>query len=171
MVARKILAVSSSEENPYNIPFYRWQIFQKKISKSKADVTFKDAVGMFKDGIKTLKEHICTKREQINANQEIKASFSENDLILHEDFTESYKNDQKYAIQNAYFKNQSFSIFTECRYTKSPNNSNVRNFWKFWLQQSRVYDCLQKVIHKIERMHEKRRKECFWLEWWNWVSI
>ena len=128
MVARKILAVSSSEENPYNIPFYRWQIFQKKISKSKADVTFKDTVGMFKDGIKTLKEHICTKKEQINANHEIKASFSENDLILHEDFTESYKNDQKYAIQNAYFKNQSFSIFTECRYTKSPNNSNVRNF-------------------------------------------
>ena len=128
MVARQIVAVSSSEENPYNIPFYHWQIFEKKISKSEADVTFKDAVGMFKDDIKTLKKHICTKREQINANHEIKASFSENDLMLHVDFTESYKNDQKYAIQNAYFKNQSFSIFTECCYTKSPNNSNVRNF-------------------------------------------
>ena len=89
MVVRRIV------EYPDNVTFYCWQIFEKKIDRSKADVTFKDAVEMFKDDIKTLREHIRIKREQINANHEIKSSFSENNLMLHADFAESYKNDQQ----------------------------------------------------------------------------
>ena len=58
--------------------FYRWQIVEKKIPKSKVDVTFKDAAEMFKDDIKTLKEHISIKRRQVNAYNEIKASLTEN---------------------------------------------------------------------------------------------
>ena len=53
---------SSSEENPDNVTFYRWQIVEKKITESKVDVTFKDAVEMFKDDIKTLKQHIYIER-------------------------------------------------------------------------------------------------------------
>ena len=45
---------NSSEENPDNVTVYRWQIVEKKITKSKVDVKFKDAVEMFKDDIKTL---------------------------------------------------------------------------------------------------------------------
>ena len=37
---------------------YLWQIVEKKITRSKVDVTFKDAAKMFNDDIKTLKEHI-----------------------------------------------------------------------------------------------------------------
>ena len=43
---------------------------------------------MFKDDIKTLKEQISIKRRQLNAYHEIKASLSENDLMLHVDFAE-----------------------------------------------------------------------------------
>ena len=32
--------------------FYLWQIIENKITKSKVDVTFKDAAEMFKDDIK-----------------------------------------------------------------------------------------------------------------------
>ena len=53
---------SSSEENSDNATSYGWQIIEKKITKSKVDVTFKDAVEMFKDDVKTLKEHIYTER-------------------------------------------------------------------------------------------------------------
>ena len=34
---------SSCEENSDNVTFYRWQIVEKKITKSKVDVTFKEA--------------------------------------------------------------------------------------------------------------------------------
>ena len=43
---------------------------------------------MFKDDIKTLKEQISIKRRQLNAYHEIKASLSQNDLMLHVDFAE-----------------------------------------------------------------------------------
>ena len=49
---------SSSEENTDNVTFYRWQIVKKKITKSKVNVTVKDAVKMFEDDVETLKEHI-----------------------------------------------------------------------------------------------------------------
>ena len=50
----------SSEENS-NVMLYGWKIVEEKITKSKVDGTFKEAVEMFKDGIKTLKEHIYIK--------------------------------------------------------------------------------------------------------------
>ena len=53
---------NSSEGNSDNVTFYGWQIVEKKITKSKIDVTFKYAVEMFKDDIKTLKEHIYIER-------------------------------------------------------------------------------------------------------------
>ena len=104
-------AYRSFEENSDNVTFYRWQIIEKKISKSKVDVTFKDAAEMFKNDIKILKEHIYIKRSQVNAYHEINVSLSENDLMLYVHFAESYKNEQQDTIQSAYFGNQCFRIF------------------------------------------------------------
>ena len=72
-------ANSSSEENSDNLTFYCLQIVEKKITKSKVNVTFKDTFEMFKDDIKVFKEHIYIKRRQINTHHEIKASLSESD--------------------------------------------------------------------------------------------
>ena len=116
---------------------------------------------MFKDDIKTLKEHIFIKRRQVNAYNAIKASLSENDLILHVDFTENYKNDQQDATQSAYFENQCLCIFIECYYAKSSNHNDIRNENVIVFTESSDHDgiasmsCLQKVIHKIKHMHEK----------------
>ena len=52
---------------------------------------FKDAVEMFRNDIKELKKGIYIKRRQVNAYHEIKASLSENDLMLHVDFTETLR--------------------------------------------------------------------------------
>ena len=147
--------------------FYFWLIVEKKVTKSKVDVTFKGAAEMFKDDIKTLKEHIYIKRRQVNGHHEIKASVSENDLMLHVDFAESYKNDQQDAIQNPYFGYERFSIFAECCYAESSNNNDVRNDNVIVVTESSDQDrvvsmsCLQKVIHKIKHMHEKSYKNVY----------
>ena len=133
--------------------FYLWLIVEKKITKLKVDVTFKDAAEMFKDDIKTLKEHIYIKRRLVNSYNEIKASLSENDLILPVYFAESYKNNQQDAIQSAFSENQCYSIFTECCYTESFNNNDVRNDNVIVVIESSNHDriasmsCLQKVMH------------------------
>ena len=151
---------SSSEENSDNVTFCRWQIVEEKITKSKVDVMFRDAAEMFKDDIKTLKKQIYVKRKQVNAYHEIEASLSENDLMLHVDFAENYKNDHQDTIQSAYFRNQRFRIFTACCYTKSTNNNDFRNYNVIVVAGSSDRDrvaslsCLQNVVHKMKRMHE-----------------
>ena len=116
---------------------------------------------MFKDDIKTLKDHIYIKR-RINAYHEVKASLSENDLMLYVYFAESYKNNQQDVIQSAYFGNQCFRTFTACCYAESPHNNDVRNNKAIVATESSDHDriasmsCLQKVAHKIEHMHEKK---------------
>ena len=99
--------------------FYLWQIAEKKITKSKVDVTFKGAAGMSKDD---------------------KASLSENDLMLHVDFAGSYKNNQKDAIQSACFGNQCFKLFTACCYAESSHNNNIINDNVTRPRHSRVYE-------------------------------
>ena len=37
-------AYSSSGENSDNVMLFRWQVVEKKITKSKVDVAFKDAI-------------------------------------------------------------------------------------------------------------------------------
>ena len=46
-------ACSSSEECSEYVTVRRWQIVEKKITKSNVDAKFKDAIEMFKDDIKT----------------------------------------------------------------------------------------------------------------------
>ena len=122
---------------------------------------FRDAAEMFKDDIKTLKKQIYVKRKQVNAYHEIEASLSENDLMLHVDFAENYKNDHQDTIQSAYFRNQCFRIFTACCYAKSTNNNDFRNYNVIVVAGSSDRDrvaslsCPQKVVHKMKRMHEK----------------
>ena len=41
--------------------FFGWQILEKEIIKSEADITLKDRVKIFKDDIKTLTDHIFIK--------------------------------------------------------------------------------------------------------------
>ena len=71
---------------------------KRTLLKPKVDVTLEDADEMFQDDIKTLKEHTYIKRKKVNKYNEVKDSLSENDLILHVDFAESYKNGQQDAI-------------------------------------------------------------------------
>ena len=71
---------------------------------------------MFKEEVASLTEHIHIKRRQVNAYRELTPSLTGNHLMVQVDFPESYKNDQQDAIQNAYFGNHCFSIFTACCY-------------------------------------------------------
>ena len=147
--------------------FYPCLIVEKKVTKSKVDVTLKDKAEMFKDDIKTLKQHIYIKRRLVNAYNDIKASLSESDLILHVDFAERCTNDQEDPIQSAYFRNQCFDIFTECFYAESSDNNDVRNDNVIVDTESFEHDrvvsvsYLQKIVHNIKHMLEKTYKNVY----------
>ena len=58
-------------------------------------------------------------------------------------------------------------IFTACFYAKSPNNNDVRNVNVLVVTESFDHDrvasrsCLQKVVQKMEHMHEKIYKNFY----------
>ena len=63
--------VCDAEPEGGNVAFYRWQTVDKKITKSKIEVSFKDAIEMLKDELVVLKEHIHIKRRQVSAYQDM----------------------------------------------------------------------------------------------------
>ena len=57
---------------------------------------------------KVLKEHTYVKRVQNNVYNKHKAELYDDDMLVHVNFAESYRNDQQDEIKSAYFENQSF---------------------------------------------------------------
>ena len=90
------------ENDAAEVTFYRWQTIDKKINKPTIEVSFNGFIEMFKEEVGISKEHIHIKRRQVNAYWEIKASLTDNDLMVQVDFAESYKSDQRDAIQRLY---------------------------------------------------------------------
>ena len=76
-------------------------------------------------------------------------------MLVHVDFAKSYRNDQQNEIKNAYFGNQSFSLFTSYCYFKGVT-SEIRNKSAVVETESSDYNriplmsCLKKVIDTVE---------------------
>ena len=76
-------------------------------------------------------------------------------MLVHVDFTESYKSDQQNEIQSAYLGNQSFSLFTSCCYFKGVT-SEINNKRVVVVIENSDHNrttsmrCLRKVIESME---------------------
>ena len=78
---------------------------------------------MMKYQIKVLKEHISVKRIQNTGYNEHKDSLRDEDLLVHVNFAENYRNDQQNKVRSPYLGHQSFSLFTSCCYYKGSGNT------------------------------------------------
>lgn len=91
----------------------------------------------------------------------MKASLTEEDIILHTDSAESYRSNQQDARQSMYFGNQSFSIFAAYCYTKPFGSDDFHNDSVAVVTESSDHDRLvsvtsqQWVLDKTEEQHEK----------------
>ena len=109
---------SDSDEDIDEVKYYSWTKVDQRISKITAAVSFEDAVALMKNQLKLLKEHVFVKRVQNVAYNQHKKDLTLDELLVHVDFAENYRNDQQDEIQSAYFGHQSFSLFTSCCYYK-----------------------------------------------------
>ena len=71
-------------------------------------------IEIWQDTVEHSKKHIHTKRHQVNAYNEHKNGLQNGKILLHVDFSESYKNNEQDEISSAYFGHTTFSILTEC---------------------------------------------------------
>ena len=91
----------------------------------------------------------------------MKASLTEENIILHIGSAESYRSNQQDAMQSMYFGNESFSIFAAYCYTKPFGSDDFQNDSVAVVTESSDCNRLvsvtfqQRVLDKIEEQHEE----------------
>ena len=133
-----------------DIKYYEWRRDDDNhLKKVLVGVTKSEALALLNKQINILKKHIHVKRCQVKHYNELKQNLKPNEVILHVDFSENYKNQQQNEVQSAYFGHSSFSLFTACCYlkstelikeslvvvTESPDHSRIT-----------AYSCISKVV-------------------------
>ena len=153
---------SSFESDDSNnlVSFYRWETRDKYITKIQIREPFEEAAARFKKSIVSLKSHIYSKRAQNRYYNLVKESLDHGQILVHVDYAESYKNSKQNEIQNAYFGNTTFSIFTACCYTKLlDDDGGLKKDSIVVISESKDHDktaaitCIKKVIEKAEEIN------------------
>ena len=131
------------------------------VAKVQITLPFDEAVDMFKASVPVLKKHIYSKSVQNREYNRIKESLDHSEILVHVDYAKSYKNVQQNEIQNTYFGNSIFSIFTTCCYTKPliDNGDGLKKDLVVVISGSKDHNriaaltCLKKVIEEVERVN------------------
>ena len=94
----------------------------------------------------------------------MKATLAPGDLLIHVDFSESYKNQQQNEIQSAYFGNTTSSLFTACAYFRDSTNDHASHHCTAIVTESSEHgrvcalSCVTKVVQTIEVLNKKSFK-------------
>ena len=113
---KKILNVDGFDGKKY-VKLFKWCRENKNMKKIEMTLKCDKAVKTWTSSVVNLKQHIHRKRIQVFCLNSIKEDLKNTDILLHVDFSGSYKNANQDEIQSAYFGQSSFSIFTACACT------------------------------------------------------
>ena len=118
---------------------------------------------------KQLKRHIYRKREQVVSYNKQKDEMKTGEELIHVDYSESYKNTQQDEIQNAYFGQQNFSIFTSFSYYREAEQSNLAKIPIAVISESSddsqiaVFTCANAIVNELKkRMKGSLKKVILW---------
>ena len=100
-----------------DVTFIKWCRENKKMKKIEMTLKCDEAIKTWTSSVVNLKQHIHRKCIQVFCLKSIRKDLENADVLLHVDFSGSYKNANQDEIQSAYFGQSSFSIFTACAYT------------------------------------------------------
>ena len=145
----------SEDEKCKTVTYSKWGKEDGNVSKMQITVDLEDANDLWKQAIPKLKSHIYRKRKQVMALESAKRNLSRDEILIHCDFSQSYKNNEQDEIQSAYFGYESFSLFTSCVYYKDKDDElktmpiTVTTEGNEHSRQT-SFSCLQKVIEHVQ---------------------
>ena len=152
------LDFNSDSDTSCLVSFYRWETFDKHVTKIRISEPFEEATERFKESVVSLKRHIYSKRSQSRHYNQVKEYLDHGQILVDVDYAESYKNSQQNEIQSAYFGNSTFSTFTACCYTTSLDNGGLKKNSIIGIKESKEHNraasltCLKKVVDKAEEI-------------------
>jgi len=142
----------TTKEN-IDVSFYKWCKVNKATQKKEFKVNCEEAITLWKESVVHLKQHIHRKRVQTFSLNTIKEELKPSEILLHVDFSESYKNAAQDEIQSAYFGHSTFSLFTACVYTGQHENEKILvTVVTESNEHSRVtsLSCIDRIIRYVE---------------------
>ena len=87
-----------------SIGYYEWKrSLDGKIKKALVTISAEEAIDLFNSQFVTLKQHIYIKQKQVSCYNDIKDNLTNDQLLIHVDYSENYENRQQGEIQSAYF--------------------------------------------------------------------
>ena len=120
---------SDSEEREFDrtVGFYEWSKGDNGyMMKSLVTLSTEDALTLWNSKVQRLKEHIFTKRQQQSKISYLKVNIKVNEVLIHLDYSKSYKRQDQNEIQSAYFGQASFSLFTACAYYRCGKTNEIK---------------------------------------------
>ena len=101
-----------------DVECYEWAKVDGKVKKIVKSVDVEEAIELFNEHVKILKAHVLVKRTQNTHYNCLKENLKTYEFIIHDNYSENYKDKEQDEIQSAYFWHNSFSVFTTCCYTR-----------------------------------------------------
>ena len=100
----------SESETSKSVTFFKWGKDNGHVSKMSMSLDVEDANELWKQEVSKLKGHIHRKRKQVASYESDKRNLSHDEILIHCDFSQSYRNSEQDEIQSAYFGYESFSL-------------------------------------------------------------
>ncbi|XP_049941067.1 uncharacterized protein LOC126417315 [Schistocerca serialis cubense] len=133
------------------ISWRKWTKHECHPKQTTTSGTLCEALSELQSQLKTFKEHFFVKRMQSGAFKTVKASVSDDEVILQLDFAENYAALAQDEIQSAHWSHTQITVVTICVWMKTGLQSFAIVSDELCHDKYSVYACLKSIISKLKQ--------------------
>ena len=111
-----------------SVPFYSWIQGEKYYSKQLKELPGIEIKRKLTDMFANLKLHYFTKRMQSKEYKTQTETLQPDEVIIHIDYSENYKNKQQNEIKSDFYGQGQFTIYTACIYVCANCDIKCKNY-------------------------------------------
>ena len=104
-----------------SISYYQWQKVEGTVKKNLVDCTIAEAEEDLQAQLRPFSRHVYNIRRQFQELRHLKDQLSQDEIIIHEDFSENFQLKHQREIMESHWSNESVTVFTAVVYYKDDN--------------------------------------------------
>ena len=104
-----------------SVSYYQWQKVEGAVKKNLVDCTIAEAEEDLQARLRPFSCHVYNIRCQFEELRHLKEQLSQDEIIIHEDFSENFQLKHQREIMESHWSNESVTVFTTVVYYKDDN--------------------------------------------------
>lgn len=104
-----------------SILYYQWQKVEGVVKKNLVDCTIAEAKEDLQAQLRPFSRHVYNIRRQFQELRHLKEQLNQDEIIIHEDFSENFQLKHQREIMKSHWSNESVTVFTAVVYYKDDN--------------------------------------------------